>query len=255
MQQRQPPWIEASACSSNTVLPMEARRVLIWRSGRYLLNDVSISVAARSGITVLLGPNGAGKSLLVRVLADLVRPDQGIVTWAGSQPDRQRSNRIGFVFQKPVLLQRSVEANISYALAVSGTPRAARARRVAAALATARLTHLAGQPAWLLSGGEQQKLALARARACHPEMLILDEPSSNLDPASTAAIEQALVNERDAGTSILFITHDIAQARRLADRVILMNKGSIIETNGAAIFFACPQTTEARTFLKGDLLL
>lgn len=235
-------------------MPIAAHAVSIARDGRTLLDNVSFVLEAAPAITVLLGPNGAGKSLFVRVLAGLLPVDSGTVTWARQQPDRPRMPRLGVVFQKPVLLARSVSANLDFALRAAGVPPGERADRIAAALGSAALMGLAQQQALTLSGGEQQRVALARAVACEPACLILDEPAANLDPASTAAIERQLIALKSAGTPVLFITHDLAQARRLADNIVFMHQGRIIESTPAAQFFTSPQSAEARRYIDGHLL-
>lgn len=237
------------------VLPLKARAVSMARDGRTLLDRIDVSISAAPAITVLLGPNGAGKSLLVRVLAGLLTPDEGQLTWAGTPPDRRRAAKIGLVFQKPALLNRSARANIDYALKVTGTPPEQRIDRSESALHQAGLTHLAEQSARSLSGGEQQRLALARTIACQPGIFILDEPTANLDPASTASIERLLMSIRKAGTPVFFITHDLAQARRLADAVIFMHRGCILERTDAKAFFSAPQTQAAGRFIAGELLI
>ncbi len=240
---------------AQSVLPIAAQGLCVTRGGRAILDDVGVSLARAPVTTVLLGPNGAGKSLLIRVLAGFMPADRGSVTWAGTQPDRRRTCRIGFVFQRPVLLRRTALANIKYALAVTGMPTAGRRGRAEQALSKAGLGHIADQPARALSAGEQQRLALARAIACEPEVLILDEPTANLDPASTAAIERLLTDIRSAGTPVLFITHDLGQARRLADAVVFMHRGHILERGPAQAFFKAPCTNEARAYLAGEIVL
>lgn len=237
------------------VLPLSASRVTLVRGGRTVLDAVDMTLDRARRITVVLGPNGAGKSLLTRCLAGLVAPDSGTVQWAGSAPDRWRITRIGFVFQKPVLLARTAEANITYALGVARPDITDPRERARAALAAARLGHLADQPAGVLSGGEQQRLALARAVACEPDVFILDEATANLDPASTAEIEALLRDIRARGTPVLLITHDLAQARRLADTVIFMARGKIVETAEAARFFTAPTSPEGQAFVRGEIVL
>jgi tungstate transport system ATP-binding protein len=244
----------ASTAGTRDVLPIEASGVVLARNGRRLLDGIDVTIGGPD-LTVIMGPNGAGKSLLLRILADLLTPDEGAVTWAGRRPDRMRMPGIGFVFQKPVLLRRSAIANIRHALRATGHARAVARARADEALARAGLEHLARTPARLLSGGEQQRLALARALSLDPDALLLDEPTSNLDPASTAAIEELARDARDAGRTVVMVTHDQGQARRLADRVIFMNHGRITETTDAASFFDQPTSAAARTFLGGHLVL
>jgi tungstate transport system ATP-binding protein len=219
-----------------------------------LLDGVDISIDG-AGLTVILGPNGAGKTLLLRVLANLIAPDSGTVRWADAPPDRSRAPRIGFVFQKPVMLRRSVLANVTYALAAIGVPRRECEPRSHEILALASLDHLAGTPARLLSGGEQQRLALARALATEPEVLFLDEPGSSLDPAGTLAIEKLIETVRGRGTHLVLVTHDIGQARRLADTVLFMHRGRIVERAPSADFFDHPAEQSSKDFIEGRIVL
>jgi tungstate transport system ATP-binding protein len=240
--------------SAGAILPIRGDGLVFERGGRRILDGIDIEIGG-TGTLVLIGPNGAGKSLLVRVLAGLVAPTAGEVTWAGAAPDRRRAPRIGFVFQRPVLLRRSALANIEYALAVAGVPRPERGRRAQAALERARLTHLAHAPARVLSGGEQQLLSIARALATGPDILILDEPTSNLDPSATTAIERLIGAVRSEGTRVVLITHDLGQARRLADEVAFLHHGRIIERTPSAAFLAQPTTAEAQAFMRGEIVL
>ncbi len=240
--------------NQGAVLPMRGRGLVFERVGRRLLDDVDIEIAG-TGTLVIIGPNGAGKSLLVRVLAGLIEPTAGEVTWAGLPPERRRAPRIGFVFQRPVLLRRSAQANIEYALGVAGVARPERAGRAQAALARARLTHLAQSPARVLSGGEQQLLSIARALATGPEILILDEPTSNLDPAATNAIEALLGVVRAEGMRVVLITHDLGQARRLADEVAFLHHGRLVERTDRESFFDRPKSRVAQAFLRGEIVL
>ena len=239
---------------ADAILPIRGEGVAFERGGRRILDGVDIEIGG-DGTLVLIGPNGAGKSLLVRVLAGLIAPTAGKVTWARAAPDRRRAPRIGFVFQRPVLLRRSALANIEYALAVAGVARPERSRRAHAALCRARLTHLARAPARVLSGGEQQLLSIARALATGPEILILDEPTSNLDPSATTAIEGLIGDVRAEGTRVVLITHDLGQARRLADEVVFLHHGRILERTPSAAFLARPTTAAAQAFMRGEIVL
>jgi tungstate transport system ATP-binding protein len=236
------------------VLPLEGLGLTLRRNGRRLLDDISVMFDGHD-FCALMGPNGAGKSLLLRVLANLIPPDEGTVRWANRTPDRRRAPKLGFVFQKPVTLRRSVRANIRYALAACGIRGADGQRRTEAVLDLAGLTTLARSPARVLSGGEQQRLAIARALAVEPELLLLDEPTANLDPAATAAIETLLRGAAYGGTKIVLVTHDIGQARRLAETVVFMHGGRITETGAAATFFDAPTSEAAEAFLSGRLVL
>ncbi len=243
-----------AGAGGGAVLPIRGEALTFERGGRRILDGIDIDIGG-SGTLVLIGPNGAGKSVLVRVLAGLLAPTEGRVTWAGAAPDRRRAAGIGFVFQRPVLLRRSALANVEYALAVAGVARPQRSQRAHAALARARLTHLARAPARVLSGGEQQLLSIARALATAPDILILDEPTSNLDPSATKAIEGLIGAVRSEGIGVVLITHDLGQARRLADEVAFLHHGRIIERAPSAAFLAQPQSGEAQAFLRGEIVL
>jgi tungstate transport system ATP-binding protein len=234
-----------------SVLPLAVDAVSFAIDGRVLVDAASFRLPA-GGLTVLLGPNGAGKSLLLRLCHGLLAPSGGAIRWAVGSGGAAR--RHAMVFQKPIMLRRSVAANVAHALAASGIDGAERRARVAASLARFGLSARAEQPARLLSGGEQQRLAIARAWSLRPELLFLDEPTSQLDPAATRQIEELLGGLVGEGMTVLMSTHDLGQARRLADRVLFMHRGRLLEDEPAASFFAFQRSAEARAFLTGDLL-
>ena len=243
------------ANTGNAVLPIQARGMCVSRDGRTILDAVDLEISARPITTVILGPNGAGKSLLVRFLAGLLKPDKGNVTWGNSLPARARASKIGFVFQRPVLLRRTAAENIEFALAITGTEKGERRQRALEILSNAGLGHLAKTHSEVLSGGEQQCIALLRAMACNPDIFLLDEPTSNLDPASVAAIERMIGELRGRGIPVVLITHDLGQARRLADDVIFMHRGRILERTPAEAFFNAPQSREAASYINGEIVL
>jgi tungstate transport system ATP-binding protein len=236
------------------ILPIRGEGLTVERGGRAILADVDMDVDGH-GTLVLMGPNGAGKSVLVRVLAGLLHPTSGRVTWAGTPPDRRRAPKIGFVFQRPIHLRRSALANVTYALSVAGMPKAQRAERALAVLTRARIAHLAQAPARVLSGGEQQLLAIARALAAGPEILILDEPTSALDPAATTAIESLMQSVSRDGVRVVLITHDLGQARRMADEIVFLHRGRLIERTPREEFLAQPRSREAQAFMRGEIVL
>jgi tungstate transport system ATP-binding protein len=238
-----------------TILPLHARNLVYEAGGARLLHDVSFSLLAGRR-TVLLGPNGAGKSLLLRLCHGLIRPTAGDIVWAGagSAGAGRAARRQAMVFQRPVMLRRSARANIIHALKVQGVDRTARPTRADAALALAGLTPIADRPARLLSGGEQQRLALARAWATEPEVLYLDECTASLDPAGTRAVETLIEGFHAAGTKIVMATHDLQQARRIADEILFLHKGRLLEAGEAGAFFERPETPEGRAFVAGELL-
>ncbi|WP_037257159.1 ATP-binding cassette domain-containing protein [Roseivivax halodurans] len=204
----------------------------------------------QDGCTMLLGPNGAGKSLLLKVMHGLIDPDEGYATWAGCAAG-DVTHVQSLVFQKPTLLRRSVAANIDFVLKTRGMDRG----RLPWLLDHVGLAHKADQPARLLSGGEAQRLALARALAIEPEVLLLDEPTASLDPASVLAIERIVAQARDSGVRIVFVTHDVGQARRMADDVVFLFRGRVQEHRPATDFFRAPASQAARDYLDGNIVV
>ena len=229
----------------------EVRRLGFRVGGRHLLEGVDLRLGG-SGITVVMGPNGAGKSLLLRLMHGLLTPSDGEILWGGAPMDALVRRRQSMVFQRPVLLRRSVAANLRFVLRLRGD---AGAERVAALLAEVGLSGKGAQPARSLSGGEQQRLSLARALALAPEVLFLDEPTANLDPNSTATIERIVRQARARGTKVVFVTHDLGQARRLADDVVFLHAGRVAEHSPAGRFFDHPDSNQAADYLAGRLVL
>jgi tungstate transport system ATP-binding protein len=217
-----------------------------------ILDRISLALAAGSP-TVLIGPNGAGKTTLIRLAMGLIAPARGHITWGGREHVAPTHRAI--VFQRPVMLRRSAAGNIRYALAAADVPRAARAGRVDELLALVGLTGLGDRPARKLSGGEQQRLALARALAKEPQVLFLDEPTASLDPAATKAVEDVIRAVALRGIKVVMSTHDLGEAKRLAGEIVLMHRGRIIERAQSQAFFSAPKTEEARAFIAGELLV
>jgi tungstate transport system ATP-binding protein len=236
------------------ILPLRAEGLVFEVDGRRLIDGVDLELCGGNR-TVVMGPNGAGKSLLLRLLHGLIRPTAGRVTWNGQPGNTAILRRQAMVFQKPVLLRRSVSANIDYVLKIRGLPRAERAGRLARSLERANLAALAGAPARVLSGGEQQRLALARALATDPDVLFLDEPTSSLDPAATQIIEDIIASAARSGTRVVMITHDLGQARRLADEIVFIHRGRVAERATAADFFKAPASRPAADYLAGKLVI
>ena len=233
----------------DTVLPLRAEALGFAAGGVRILHDVSLTIEA-GGPLIVIGPNGAGKSVLLRLLHGLLTPSEGHVAWSGEGAARRQS----MVFQRPVLLRRSVLANALYPLRLAGLTGAEGEARAQAALSLVGLAALADRPARRLSGGEQQRLALARAAALQPEVLFLDEPCANLDPAATKAVEEIVAALAARGTKIVMTTHDLGQARRLAAEVVFLHRGRVAEHAPAESFFAQPRTPEAAAFLRGELV-
>ncbi|HJU23966.1 MAG TPA: ATP-binding cassette domain-containing protein [Casimicrobiaceae bacterium] len=231
-------------------LPIVAHGVTITRRDTRVLDRVDVRIEP-SLRTFILGANGAGKSTLLRVLHGLVAPDSGRITWGASltRPPRQ-----AMVFQRPVLLRRSASGNVLHALALAGVHGREARMRADHALSRVGLSDIADRPARVLSGGEQQRLALARASALAPEVLFLDEPTASLDPPSMRAVESIVEAVHAGGTTIVMTTHSLAQAKRLADSIVFLSAGRVTEHTDAGTFFACPRSLEARSFLEGERL-
>jgi tungstate transport system ATP-binding protein len=238
--------------TSAAILPLMVHDLCYEIGGKRLLDHISFrtDVGPR---TVVLGPNGAGKSLLLRLCHGLLQPSAGTIAWAEAPLTMARRCQ-AMVFQRPVLLRRSTAANIAYVLRLQGIPRRQRRAMLTEALEQAGLLPLAARPARVLSGGEQQRLALARAWVLKPQVLFLDEPTTSLDPAATRAVEALLEHIHRSGTKIIMTTHDLGQARRLADEVLFLHHGRLVEYALAPAFFSNPQSKEAAAFLEGKLL-
>ena len=229
-------------------LPIALDGVGVQRGGAQLLRGIDLVITPRER-TIVLGANGAGKSTLLRIMHGLIAPTQGRITWGGLSA---RPRGQAMVFQRTMLLRRSALANVEYALKLANVPRLDRASRAAVALTATGLLGQARQPARTLSGGEQQRVALARAWALAPEVLFLDEPTASLDPTATRAIESLVHDIHAQGTTIVMSTHNLAQARRLAERVVFLSGGCVTETSDAREFFDHPRSAEAVAFLEGE---
>ena len=239
---------------TNPLLPLEIRGLIYETNGKRLIDAIDATIDAL-GITVIMGPNGAGKSMLLRLLHGLVFPTGREISWAGGRSHRTIARRQAMVFQKPVLLRRSAAGNIWHALRLRGVDWGERSSRVAEGLRLAGLEKRGQTPARTLSGGEQQRLCLARALCLEPEVLFLDEPTASLDPASTLLIERLLIEAQRRGIKIIIVTHDVGQARRLAHDVIFLHHGRVIEHCAAKQFFDCPRSEVAKAFIAGGLVI
>ncbi len=237
--------------ANGRILPLALREVCFTAGGRAIIDRVSVEVTAGPS-TMILGANGAGKSVLMRLMHGLLAPSSGQLEWQDCDPERRRRLQ-AMVFQRPVLLRRSALANVVYALKLARVARAERERLAVEALDSVGLLHLALRPARVLSGGEQQRLALARAWALHPEVLFLDEPTASLDPSATREIERVIRAFDAAGTKIVMATHNLGQVRRLGDEVLFINQGRLVEHASVDRFFSQPASAEAAAFVKGEL--
>jgi tungstate transport system ATP-binding protein len=229
---------------------MQADQLILLKDGllqagdHTLLQQINLKIGA-GGATVLLGPNGAGKTSLLKLIMGLVEPTAGEIVRA--------SSRMAFLFQKPVMLRRTVDANIAFAREAAGF--SASADKIAALLEEVGLLHLRKQPARKLSGGEQQRLALARALAREPAVLLMDEPTASLDVAQTKLVEELIQRVVTRGVKVIMSTHDLGQARRLAQDILFLVGGRIVEHAAATDFFSHPQSDNAQRFLRGDLVV
>lgn len=234
------------------LLPLELSNVAFEAGGKRLIKDLNCRLEAGPR-TVIIGPNGAGKSLFLKICHGLIQPLEGSVVWNDKDAMSARLNQ-AMVFQRPIMLRRSVSANIHYPLKLRNVPKAERNKRTEEALALAGLGRLRDHPARVLSFGEQQKLAVARAWALKPQVLFLDEPTASLDPAATHAVEELIRLTHEQGAKVVMTTHDLSQARRIADEVLFLFRGRLLERAPATQFFESPENDLAQAFLKGELL-
>jgi tungstate transport system ATP-binding protein len=230
------------------MLPLMLRDLTFTVQGRRIIDGITLAIEAGPR-TVILGPNGAGKSVLMRLCHGLIRPTSGTVAWSEGEDRGPQA----MVFQRPVMLRRSAIANVEYGMRLKGKGKAEARRRAEDVLDAVGLADKAGAPARTLSGGEQQRLALARAWALGPEVLFLDEPTASLDPTATREVENIVGSIRAAGTKIIMSTHNLGQAQRLGDEVIYIDQGRVLERQPVDRFFRQPATLEAASFIRGEL--
>lgn len=233
------------------MLPLVLDRLTYAIGGQTIIDGITTVIEAGPR-TVILGPNGAGKSVLMRLCHGLLRPTAGCVDWQGNRPRQGRRGQ-AMVFQRPVMLRRSAVDNVAYGLALAGVGRRECRLRAVDVLEAVGLAHLASKPARVLSGGEQQRLALARAWALGPEVLFLDEPTANLDPGAARDVEALIGQIHAGGTKIIMTTHNLGQAQRLGDEILFICAGRLVERAPVTTFFRQPASSEAAAFLKGEL--
>jgi len=230
---------------------LSVRGLTLTIGGKNLIDGIDLPLRDRS-TTIIMGPNGAGKSIFLRLLHGLIEPTAGEIRWNGLRMSDAVRQQQAMVFQRPVLLRRSVAANVDFVLKLRGRPDPTRRDEL---LSLVGLADRSRQAARLLSGGEQQRLALARALATSPEVLFLDEPTASLDPGSVLLIEDIVRKASAAGTKVIFVTHDIGQARRLADDIVFLDRGRIAEHNPAKRFLDSPTSDAARAYIEGRLVV
>jgi tungstate transport system ATP-binding protein len=233
-----------------TNLPIEFHSVSYTAGLVEILDRISLALEAGPP-TALIGPNGSGKTTLLKLAMGLIEPTSGRITRGGitqSPPSRR-----AMVFQKPAMLRRSTAGNVAFALKAARRP--ADRRTIEMLLDQVGLGACAPRPARRLSGGEQQRLALARALARNPELLFLDEPTANLDPSGTKAVEDIVRQVAASGVKVVFSTHDLGQARRLASEVVFLLDGRVAEHSPAERFFTSPASSQGSAFLRGELVM
>ena len=240
-----------TAKAQRRLMPITVQNITLTLNERTLIDDLSCIVKS-DGISVIMGPNGAGKSLFMRCLHGLAKPDMGQILYADAPLDSLIRQQQSLVFQTPTILRRTVLANLLFVARQRGIDDPKISMDY---LAQLQLDHLAQHPARLLSGGEKQRLALARALIINPAILFLDEATSNLDPASIETIETNLQSVSEQGMKIILVTHDIGQAKRLADDVLFLHHGKLVEHSPAKSFFQKPKSAAAKAYLAGKLVL
>lgn len=233
------------------MLPVCVKGAVVRRQGKTLIGPVDLTLEG-NGITIVIGPNGAGKTTLLRMMHGLVRLRMGTVNWSCGTNEARR--RQAFVFQQPVLMRRTVRDNIAYPLVLLGISKVEARQKAEGWAARVGLTGMLDLRASDLSGGERQKMALARALIREPDMLFLDEPCASLDGRAIREIEEILLEVAKSGTRLIMSTHDMGQARRLANEVVFMLHGKVHEFSPAKTFFGNAQTSQARAFLAGDII-
>ncbi len=234
-----------------SILPLTLADATAHMRRKKLVGPVNLTLGG-VGFTIVIGPNGAGKTTLLRLMHGLQRCSGGSVNWA--LPDAVARRRQAFVFQSPIMMRRRVVDSIAYPLRLQGVDKTEARNKAQSYAIRFGLGELLESWAPLLSGGEKQKLSLARALIIEPELLFLDEPCANLDGRATREIETLLLAEQTRGTRLVMSTHDMGQARRLAQDVIFMHKGLVHEASAANAFFSSPATPEAGAFVKGDIV-
>ncbi len=234
--------------AAQSLFPLKVRQLVYGVGTQRLIDGIDLTIE-QDRRTVIMGPNGAGKSLLLRLLHGLLPPTAGEIRWGKTLRIDQARQRQALVFQRPVLLRRSVGANLRFVLKLRRYTRAEREERLRHILELASLSHLVDRPARVLSQGEQQRVALARALVLEPEVLLLDEPTVSLDPVSVEAIEDLILAAHRRGTKIILVTHDRGQTHRLADEVVLLEQGRVVEHASALQFFQ--QSNSATAYLHG----
>jgi len=232
------------------ITPIKILDLSVVINNQLILNNINCELNDKS-ITVILGPNGAGKSLLLQTINGLIPISSGKIFFDSKEHDENIRKHQAMVFQTAVLLRRTVLGNMEF---INSLNNKTSSLDVISILKKVGLEDYMDKPARLLSGGEKQRLSLARALLLKPKLLLLDEPTANLDPYSLKLIEDSILQENKNGTTIILTTHDMSQAKRLASNIIFINKGKVIEHNSSKEFFIKPKSTEAKKYINGEIL-
>ncbi len=236
---------------THNLTPIQLTDLSVVLSQKIILDKINCKIKSNS-ITAVLGPNGAGKSIFLQTINGLVSVQSGRLTFNLMENNQEIREQQAMVFQTPVLLRRTVMANMQF---VSKLRNKESNRSLNNILNKVGLEGYEKKPARLLSGGEKQRLSMARALIVNPNLLLLDEPTANLDPYSLNLIEDLVLEENSIGKTVIFTTHDMSQAKRLATDVIFLNKGKVLEQTVSKRFFKNPKTLEAQKYINGEILI
>ena len=236
---------------AHDLTPIQFKDLSVILGQKIILDKINCKIKSNS-ITAVLGPNGAGKSIFLQTINGLFSVQIGRLTFNLMEINQEIRKQQAMVFQNPVLLRRTVIANLQF---ISNLRNKESNRLLKKILSKVGLEGYEKKPARLLSGGEKQRLSMARALIINPNLLLLDEPTANLDPYSLNLIEDLVLEENSIGKTIIFTTHDMTQAKRLATDVIFLNKGKVLEQTISKTFFKSPKTLEAQKYINGEILI
>ena len=233
-----------------SILPLKIKHLNFNLNNKIILKNINIDFKDNS-ISVIMGPNGSGKTILLKIINGLLKPSSGEIIYKDSNSKLNHRNFQSFVFQKPVIFRSSVKENLKFIFSLKKSNYRLSLKKY---LEIVGLENLINSPARKLSLGEQQRLSVIRGFANEPSFILFDEPTANLDPHSTLVIEKIILAAKKFGIKIIFVTHDIFQAKRLADEIIFMDKGEIFEISQAKIFFNNPSSSQAKKYISGEIL-
>ena len=236
---------------AHDLTPIRFKDLSVILGQKIILDKINCKIKSNS-ITAVLGPNGAGKSIFLQTINGLISIQSGRLTFNSMEKNQEIRKQQALVFQNPVLLRRTVMANMQFVLNLRNRESNPLLKNI---LDKVGLEGYEKKSARLLSGGEKQRLSMARALVVNPHLLLLDEPTANLDPYSLNLIEDLVLEENSIGKTVIFTTHDMSQAKRLATDVIFLNKGKVLEQTVSKTFFKSPKTLEAQKYINGEILI